>query len=168
LRNTAGVSGSSKAPLGFSIHAKLDSRMTLHDLIEADHAVLRAAADASERLFVEERQHVGAAVRTKSGEVFSAIHFESDAAFATVCGEIAAISCMVAAGHRDLNTIVAVRFDPVELRKCILPPCGRCREVIRDFNHDAWVILSRDENYWNASAIDHPVKVRLGELLPRK
>jgi len=142
--------------------------MTLHDLTEADREVLRAAAEASERLFVKERQHVGAAVRTTSGEVFSAIHFESDAAFATVCGEVAAISCMVAAGHRNLDTIVAVRFDPVERRKCILPPCGRCREVIRDFNHDAWVIVSKDDDYWLASAIDRPVKVRLVELLPRK
>ena len=28
--------------------------------------------------------------------------------FATVCGEVAAIYCMVAAGHRDLDMIAAV------------------------------------------------------------
>ena len=51
-------------------------------------------------------------------------------------------------------------------RHFVLPPCGRCREVIRDFNRDARVIVSARRNHRDADAIDHPRKVRASDLLP--
>jgi cytidine deaminase len=139
--------------------------MNYTELTEADRAVLQHAIDAADRLYVRGVQEVGAALRTAGGQIFSAIHFETATGFANVCGEVAAICCMVAAGHRDLETVAAVWRDP-EGKHYLLPPCGRCREVISDFNPEAWVIVTTMSDHWDAAAIEHPMKVRVAGLLP--
>ena len=139
--------------------------MNYTELTEPDRAVLQQAVDASDRLYVQGVQEVGAALRTSGGQTFSGIHFETATGFANVCGEVAAICCMVAAGHRDLEIVAAVWRDP-EGQHYLLPPCGRCREVISDFNPQAWVIVTTMSDHWDAAAIQHPMKVRVAELLP--
>jgi cytidine deaminase len=139
--------------------------MNYTELTEPDRALLRHAIEAADRLYVPGIQEVGAAVRTTSGEIFSGIHFETATGFANVCGEIAAICCMVAAGHRDLETVAAVWRDSAG-NHYLLPPCGRCREVISDFNPEAWVIITTMTNHWDATAIEQPMKVRVADLLP--
>jgi cytidine deaminase len=137
------------------------------ELTEADRALLRHAIDAADRLYVPGIQEVGAAVCTAGGQVYAGIHFETATGFANVCGEVAAICCMVAAGHRDLETVAAVWRDP-DGKHYLLPPCGRCREVISDFNPQAWVIITSTSEHWDAAAIEQPVKVRVADLLPRR
>jgi cytidine deaminase len=139
--------------------------MNYTELTEADRAVLQAAIDAADRLYVQGIQEVGAALRTTDGQIFSGIHFETATGFANVCGEVAAICCMVAAGHRNLAIVAAVWRDP-EGKYYLLPPCGRCREVISDFNPEACVIITTMPDHWDAAAIEHPMKVRVAELLP--
>ena len=139
--------------------------MDYAELSPQDKRVLQSAIAASDRLYVKGVQEVGAAVGTTSGEVFSGIHFNSASPFATVCGEVAALGCMVAAGHRDLATVAAVWRDG-EGRHFLLPPCGRCRTLIRDFNPEAWVVVSTAKDYWDVEAISSPGKVRIADLLP--
>lgn len=139
--------------------------MTFAELTPDDHVVLQSAVAASDRLYVRGVQEVGAAVRTAGGHLFAGVHFNSASPFATVCGEVAALSCMVAAGYRDLETVAAVWRDEGG-RHFLLPPCGRCRVLIRDFNPEAWVIVSTAPDYWDAAAIGRPGKVRIAELLP--
>jgi cytidine deaminase len=141
--------------------------MQYTELTDADQAVLQSAIDAAERLYVPAVQEVGAAVRTTSGHIFAGIHFETATGFANICGEIAAICCMVAAGHRDVELVAAVWRDP-DGNYFLLPPCGRCREVISDFNPAAWVIVTAASNHWDAAAIGQPVKVPVADLLPRR
>ena len=141
--------------------------MRYRPLNEKDLEVLEQARAASDRLYLQGIQEVGAALRTTSGQIFSGIHFETSTGFANICGEIAAICCMVAAGQRELETIAAVARDP-QGEHYLLPPCGRCREVISDFNPQAWVIVTSLGDHWDASAITSPVKVRIGDLLPLK
>ena len=141
--------------------------MKYSELTERDEQLVQEAIDVSNRLYLKNVQEVSAAIRTKNGNVFSAIHFETAAGFATVCGEVAAISCMIAAGHRDLHTIVAV-WRSREGKHFILPPCGRCREVISDFNPEAWVIVSTSGNHWDPEAISQRGRVQVTDLLPLK
>lgn len=141
--------------------------MEYTDLNEQDREVLRHAIEASNRLYVRGIQEVGAAVRTAAGQIFSGIHFETAGGFANVCGEITAICCMVSAGYRDLDIVAAVWRDS-NGQHYLLPPCGRCREVISDFNPSAWVIVSAMQNHWDVTAIDRPSKVRITDLLPLK
>ncbi len=134
---------------------------------EQDMELLKNAVEASNRLYVKGIQEVGAAVRTTTGQIFSGIHFETAGGFANICGEITAICCMVSAGHRDLDTVVAV-WRSSDGKHYPLPPCGRCREVISDFNPNAWVIVTTMQNHWDVTAIDKLGKVRITDLLPLK
>ena len=141
--------------------------MQFTELTDQDRHLVDQAVEVSDRLYLKDIQEVSAALQTAGGQVFTGIHFEASTGFATVCGEVAAISCMVAAGHRDLETIVAVWRGP-EGQHVVLPPCGRCREVVSDFNLRAWVILSTAKDHWNDDAINHLAKVRVSDLLPLK
>jgi cytidine deaminase len=141
--------------------------MEYAELNEHDMEVLKQAVDASDRLYRRGLQEVGAAVRTRTGRIFSGIHFETATGFANICGEIAAICCMVAAGQRDLETIASVWRDP-NGNHFLLPPCGRCREVISDFNPETWVIVTTGHDHWAVAAIDKPGKVQIADLLPLK
>ena len=136
-------------------------------LTEPDHALVREAVATADRLYLRDQQEVASALRTVDGAVYRAIHFEVAQEFATVCGEVAAVSCMVADGRRDLDTIVAVWRSP-EGDHYVLPPCGRCREVIHHFNPETWVILSAADDYWQKDAIQTLTKVRIRDLLPTR
>ena len=134
---------------------------------EQDRELVRQAVEASNRLYVKGIQEVGAAVRTTTGQIFTGIHFETGGSFATVCGEITAICCMVSAGHRDLETAVAV-WRNSNGQHYPLPPCGRCREVISDFNPNTWVIVTTLQSHWDETAIGNLGKLRITDLLPFK
>jgi cytidine deaminase len=128
------------------------------ELEAADRELIDHAKEALLRLYMKGRHEVAAAVRTASGEVFAGIHIEAAVGFADVCGEIAAICHAVAHGCRDVDAIVALTGD--ESGKVqLMAPCGRCREVISDFNKNAWVIVG---------TMDRPYKMRAAELLPLK
>jgi len=125
-------------------------------LTEKDFELIEAAKYTFNQLFLPGVHEVAAALRTTSGEGFCGIHIEADVGFADVCGEVAAICHMVAHGHRDLDTIVALRGNSKQTYR-ILAPCGRCREVIKDFSRNAWVIVGDMEK---------PQKMKILDLLP--
>jgi cytidine deaminase len=59
------------------------------------------------------------------------------------CAEHSAIAAMVTAGEYRISAIVAVWRDDAD-RLYVLPPCGRCREFIRQIdpgNLDTSVVL---------------------------
>lgn len=73
------------------------------------------------------------------------------------CAEHAAIAAMVTAGEHRIDRIVAVWRDDDD-RLHVLPPCGRCRELIRQVDPDnlsCRVVLGRERSE------------TLAELLPR-
>ncbi len=111
--------------------------MSNQALIEAAAAALRPHT-VGDRLFgdvaaclvtMTGNQHVGVSIDTGSGTGF--------------CAEHAAIASMVTSGEYQIAKIVAVwRNDDSDL--FVLPPCGRCREFIRQMdpaNLDAVVIV---------------------------
>lgn len=139
--------------------------MDIAELTDQDRALVQTAIETADRLYLHTVQEVAAAARTASGHVFSGIGFDTNSAWADTCGEVAALSCMVAAGHRNLEMIVAVWRDQ-QGRHFLLPPCGKCREVIRSFNRQAWVIVTSRPNHWEIGSIDEPCKVRICDLVP--
>jgi len=92
---------------------------------------------------------------TRAGDRFAGVCIDTGSGTG-FCAEHAAIAAMVTAGQYEIAQIVAVTRH--EGRLLVLPPCGRCREFIRQIdpaNIDTLVILGRGES------------VRLRELLPR-
>ena len=80
--------------------------------------------------------HVGAAIQTAAGKVFSGCNIESASYGLTVCAERVAIWKAVSEGERDFARLVIVT-DATPLT----PPCGACRQVIWEFCRDATIVL---------------------------
>ena len=71
---------------------------------------------------------VGCALVTKKGTVFKGICLVVTCGLGT-CAEHIAIANMLAAGEKDIERIVAFSAEGK-----ILPPCGRCRELMYGIN----------------------------------
>lgn len=97
---------------------------------------------------------VGAAVRAKSGRVYTGCNVENSTLGLTICAERVAIFKAVSEGERGFDAI-AVVTDVAGLT----PPCGACRQIIWEFCGDIPVILAN---------LDGKVEVESSlKLLPR-
>lgn len=95
---------------------------------------------------------VGCALLTESGNLHVGVCIDAAAGIG-FCAEHSAIASMVTHGEQSIRKIVAVLGDGT-----VLPPCGRCRELIRQVdggNLDRTEVLLGKEK-----------AVRLRELLP--
>lgn len=113
-------------------------------------------------LYEDDKHHVGAAIRMKTGEIISAVHIEAYIGRVTVCAEAIAIGSALSNGYKDFDTIVAVRHpysDEEDRSIRVVSPCGICRELISDFGPACFVILEIDGEL---------VKVKIEELIPLK
>lgn len=81
---------------------------------------------------------VGAALRSASGAIFTGVCIDAASGIG-FCAEHGAVAAMITAGESRILDIVAVNWDGA-----ILPPCGRCRELVvqvADGNAETRVIL---------------------------
>jgi len=115
-------------------------------------AAARAAREHAHAPFSSFR--VGAAVRAKSGRVFTGCNVENATYGLTLCAERVAIFKAVSEGERGFNAI-AVAADT----ETLTPPCGACRQIIWEFCGDAEVILAN---------LKGKVEIyRMSQLLPK-
>ncbi|WP_443146849.1 cytidine deaminase [Paenibacillus sp. OSY-SE] len=85
---------------------------------------------------------MGAAIRTKTREIISAVHIEAYIGRVTVCAEAIAIGSAISSGQKNFDTILAVRHpysDEVDRNIRVVSPCGICRELISDYASDFFV-----------------------------
>jgi cytidine deaminase len=80
---------------------------------------------------------VGAALRAKSGRVYTGCNVENSTYGLTVCAERVAIFKAISEGERGFDAI-AVAADTDTLT----PPCGACRQLIWEFCGDLDIILA--------------------------
>ena len=118
--------------------------MRSEPLLPRDEELIEAARGVIARCFRPDRHHVGCALRSKSGHVYTAVNLEAYVGRVAVCAEPIAVGQAVAAGDADLDVIVGVlhrrdESDPVEFRACT--PCGMCRELLHDYLPDGFVIM---------------------------
>lgn len=73
--------------------------------------------------------HVGACVEAEDGTLFGGCNVENLLQSPTVCAEVVAITAMIAAGKQRIKTVL-VLGPPGDI---LFAPCGRCRQVIREF-----------------------------------
>ena len=97
---------------------------------------------------------VGAALRTKSGKIYTGCNVESASYGLTVCAERVAIWKAVSEGENEFVEIAVVAGTEE-----LTPPCGVCRQIIWEFCHDIPVILANPKGKTE--------KVQMSELLPR-
>jgi cytidine deaminase len=98
---------------------------------------------------------VAATLLTDRGSQFSGVSIDTPSGTG-FCAEHAAIAAMVTAGEYRIARIVAVwRDDSGRLH--VVPPCGRCREFIRQID---------PSNIGTEVILGHDQAARLSELLP--
>ena len=129
----------------------------------ADRELIAAANAAITKRYRDDWQEVGAALRTRSGKVFTGVNLDAYLGRMAVCAEAVALGrAVVDLGEAGIETIVAVRHpSPAEKDQAIavVSPCGACRELIFDYDPRARVIVPNGKS---------PAVVPIGDLLPNK
>ena len=109
------------------------------ELIASASAVLNPRS-VGDRLF----GNVASTLVTTAGQRYSGVCIDTGSGTG-FCAEHAAIAAMVTAGEYQIAKIVAVWRD-ADGAQYVLPPCGRCREFIRQVdpaNIDTQIVTSR-------------------------
>ena len=101
---------------------------------------------------------VGAALLCADGTVYQGCNLENASFTPTVCAERTAFFKALYDGHRDF-TAIAVCGGKGGVITGSFPPCGVCRQVMREFCEDDFTI-------YIMGAGDSYEKVTLAELLP--
>jgi len=115
--------------------------------------LIRKALEAQKKAYVPYSNfHVGAALITEDGEIFTGCNIEISSYSPTLCAERTAIFKAVSEGHKKIKAIAIVGDANFTY------PCGVCRQVIREFGKDAIIIIANSEDEYR--------EYKLDELLP--
>ncbi len=97
------------------------------------------ANTARQRAYVPySKYHVGAALRTKSGRIFTGVNVENAAYPQTMCAERVAIFKAVSEGVQEFEVLSVVTDNGGS-------PCGGCRQVMAEFGLDTVVLIANGE-----------------------
>lgn len=137
-----------------NISTKLSQEVKIKLILEAQRARTFAYAPYSEF-------HVGAAILTKDGKIYSGCNFENAAYGNTICAERSAIAKALVSENRGVSfqknsNIVAIA---VVIRGGGGSPCGNCRQALYEFNPNMLVIMSDVDG-------KNIIEKKLYELLP--
>jgi cytidine deaminase len=103
-------------------------------LVKGDRELVEAATAAIKQRYRNDWQEVGAAMRTRSGKLFTGVNLDAYLGRMAVCAEAVALGRLITdLGEAGIETIVAVRHPkPTEPNRTIevVSPCGSCRELI--------------------------------------
>ena len=125
--------------------------MTPENLIElAKEAMAHAYAPYS-------RYQVGAALLCADGTVYQGCNIENAAYGPTNCAERTAIFKAIYDGKRDFTAIAVCGGKDGQITGAF-PPCGVCRQVLREFCDDDFLIYIVGKDTYQT--------VTLGQLLP--
>ena len=82
---------------------------------------------------------VGAALLSKSGEVFTGVNVENSSFGATICAERTAFVKAISEGEREFEAIAVVSSEGEAW------PCGICRQFMKEFCDDDFKIITGDD-----------------------
>jgi cytidine deaminase len=116
-----------------------------------DH-LLKQAIEARERAYAPySRYKVGAALLTTDGKIYQGCNIENAAYGPSMCAERVAVFKAVSEGHQDFTAIAVATVNGA-------PPCGVCRQVLREFAPNLTVIIGDLEGNYQV--------LTLSDLLP--
>jgi cytidine deaminase len=106
---------------------------------EERHFLIDLAIEARRRAYAPYSKYaVGAALRTKTGKMFTGVNVENAAYPTTMCAERSAVFSAVSAGEREFDVIAVVTKNGGS-------PCGSCRQVLAEFGLDTIVLIANTE-----------------------
>lgn len=127
-------------------------------LNETDIKLIEEAKEVlqnNSNLYEDQNTIVASVVLSKSGNIYKGVNLLTSH---SVCAEQVAIGQAFANGDKELDTIVAVKFD-ADGKPKVISPCGLCRYIMTKLELDIKVIVEDlDKNT--------VLKVRVANLLP--
>lgn len=103
--------------------------------------LIKEALKAKEKAYVPYSNfHVGAALLTDDGELFTGCNIEIASYSPTICAERTAIFKAVSEGHIKIKQIAVVGDSHYSY------PCGVCRQVLREFGKDAAIYVANSQD----------------------
>lgn len=128
----------------------LDPSMTDEELIQKACAVVNPRKIANDCTVGD----VGCALLTDKGNLYVGVCIDASSGMG-FCAEHSAIASMVTHGEQSIGRIVAVLGDGT-----VLPPCGRCREFMRQIDEGNMehtkVLLGKDRSVALRDLLPHP------------
>jgi cytidine deaminase len=104
-------------------------------------SLIDLANEARKRAYVPYSHYpVGAALRTKSGRIFTGVNVENAAYPTTICAERVAVFKAVSEGEREFDVIAVVTDNGGS-------PCGSCRQVLAEFGLDTVVLIANGQGH---------------------
>jgi cytidine deaminase len=101
--------------------------------------LIQTAIEARQRAYAPYSNYlVGAALLTKSGQVFSGANVENAAYPTTMCAERVAVFKAVSEGEKEFEAIAVVTDNGGT-------PCGSCRQVMAEFGLNTIVLIANDD-----------------------
>ena len=106
-----------------------------------DKELFRMAVEASENAYAPfSNFHVGAALLTEDGKVFTGVNIENSSYGATICAERTAMVKAISEGCRDFEAIAIAGNGGTSW------PCGICRQFMYEFCPGIRVISGENED----------------------
>ena len=103
---------------------------------EERRLLIELAGEARRRAYAPYSNYpVGAALRTKSGRVFTGCNVENAAYPAGMCAERVAVFKAVSEGEREFEVMAVSTSNGGS-------PCGGCRQVLAEFGLDTLVLIA--------------------------
>ncbi len=121
--------------------------------------LIKIAIDSMSRAYAPYSGYkVGSALLCADGTVFTGCNIENGAFSPSICAERTAFAKAVSEGYRDF-TAIAVCGGKDGVITGVFPPCGVCRQVMREFCKDDFLIYMIDVG-------EHYETRTLAQLLP--
>ncbi len=99
-------------------------------------SLIELANEARRRAYAPYSNYrVGAALRTRSGRIFTGVNVENAAYPTSICAERTAVFKAVSEGETDFEIIAVVTDNGGS-------PCGSCRQVLAEFGLDTIVVIA--------------------------
>ena len=106
---------------------------------EERSVLIELANEARQRAYAPYSNYqVGAALRTRSGRIFTGCNVENAAYPNSICAERVAIFKAVSEGEKEFEVIAVVTPNGGT-------PCGGCRQVLAEFGLDTVVLIADGE-----------------------
>jgi cytidine deaminase len=120
----------------------------------SDEKLLEIAKNATRNSYAPYSNiHVGAAIITEDGKIFTGTNIENSSYGLSICAERVAVFNAVSNGYRKFKKIAIITSEG----KGIMP-CGACRQVLAEFSENMEVItLDKEGNV---------IRFKLNDLLP--
>lgn len=98
--------------------------------------------------------HVGAALLTSEGEIYTGCNIENAAYGPSNCAERTAIFKAVSEGKKEFEAIAVVSGKNGKIEN-FCPPCGVCRQVLAEFcKKDFEIVLAKSTNEYKIMTLE--------------